>query len=145
MMFTRKPIEILIAEDDEEDQMLIREAMEESRLANRLHFVSNGEQLLDYLYQRGAYAREKKYPSPGLILLDLNMPRKNGREALEEIRQDARLMHIPVIILTSSQAEEDVLRSYNLGVNVFLHKPVTFDSLISTVRNLEKYGVEIIE
>ncbi|MEL6193075.1 MAG: response regulator [Bacteroidota bacterium] len=140
-----KPIVILVAEDDDEDQMLLQEAMEEHKLSNTLKFVSDGEELLDYLKNRGKYTNKDTYPSPGLILLDLNMPRKDGREALAEIKADKQLKLIPVVILTTSKAEEDIIRSYQLGVNSFITKPVTFEQLVDVSGAIGKYWFEIVE
>ncbi len=139
------PITILYAEDDPEDQMLVRDALEESRLANKMDFVSDGEELMDYLKRRGKYTDLSGHPLPGLILLDLNMPKKDGREALIEIKSDKDLRRIPVIVLTTSAAEEDIIRSYDLGTNSFIIKPVTFESLVEMVRILGKYWFEIVE
>jgi CheY-like chemotaxis protein len=136
---------ILIADDDEEDRMLVKEAMEESRLANHLQFVEDGEELLDYLHNRGKFSDKTKYPTPGLILLDLNMPRKDGREAMKEIKSDPHLKVIPIVVLTTSKAEEDILRTYDLGVNSFITKPVTFSALVDIMRTLGKYWFEIVE
>ncbi|MGQ9732043.1 MAG: response regulator [Candidatus Zipacnadales bacterium] len=138
-------ITILVADDDPEDCLLLREAFEESRIANRLLFVSDGEQLVDYLYRRGAYADPATSPRPGLILLDLNMPRKDGREVLAEIKSDPDLRKIPVVILTTSKAEEDICRSYRLGVNSYITKPVTFESLVEVVKTLGQYWLGIVE
>ena len=140
-----KPITILVADDDPEDQMLVKDAWDESRLNNDLRFVDDGEQLIDYLFRRGAYADPVDSPRPGLILLDLNMPKKDGREALEEIKNDPDLRNIPVVVLTSSKAEEDIVSSYNLGVSGFISKPVTFDGLVDAVKALGRYWIEIVE
>ena len=140
-----KPITILLADDDADDRMLARDALVESRLANDLHFVEDGEQLLDYLYRRGKYSDPESSPRPGLILLDLNMPRKDGREALKEIKADASLRHIPIIVLTTSKAEEDIYRTYDLGVNSFITKPVTFDGLVQVMKVIVRYWFEIVE
>jgi CheY-like chemotaxis protein len=140
-----KPIAILIADDDAEDRMLAKDALEESRLANGLHFVEDGEELMDYLLHKGKYSGKDKHPVPGLILLDLNMPKKDGREALKEIKANANLRHIPVVVLTTSKAEEDILKTYNLGVNSFITKPVTFESLVNVMKTLCKYWFEIVE
>lgn len=137
-------IVILMADDDPEDVMLARDALAESRLANKLNVVENGEELLDYLYQRGKY-NEQNAPRPGLILLDLNMPRLDGREALARIKNDASLRRIPVVVLTTSKAEEDVYRSYDLGANSYITKPVTFDSLVNVVRSLAEYWFGIVQ
>jgi CheY-like chemotaxis protein len=136
---------ILMAEDDEDDCMLAREAVAESRLASELHIVKDGEELMDYLYHRGNYADLIQAPRPGLILLDLNMPRKDGREALKEIKADPDLRQIPVIILTTSNAEEDICKTYDLGANSFIIKPVTFTSLVEVMKTLGKYWFEIVE
>jgi CheY-like chemotaxis protein len=138
-------ITVLVADDDPDDRMLTLEAWEENRLANRLHFVENGEDLMDYLHRRGEYTYLANAPLPGLILLDLNMPRKDGREVLHEIKADSNLRRIPVVVLTTSRAEEDVLRSYDLGVNSFITKPVTFDALVDVIRTLAKYWFEIVK
>lgn len=140
-----KPITILMADDDPDDRMLAKEALDEARLANVLHFVEDGEQLLDYLHRRGPFVDLKDQPYPGLILLDLNMPKKDGREALQEIKADPHLRRIPVVVLTTSKAEEDILRTYDLGVNSFIIKPVTFESLVNTMETLAKYWFEIVQ
>ena len=145
MSSDREPIIILMADDDPEDQMLVRDAWKESRLANDLRFVSDGERLMDYLHRRGEYGDPGSSPRPGLILLDLNMPKKDGREALEEIKADPDLMRIPIVVLTSSKADEDIVSSYNLGVSGFITKPVTFDGLVRVMKALGKYWIEIVE
>ncbi|AMV26857.1 Response regulator rcp1 [Gemmata sp. SH-PL17] len=140
-----KPITILMADDDPDDRQLTREAFEENHLANDLRFVEDGEELLDYLNQRGKFAGEGAAPLPGLILLDLNMPRKDGREALQEIKANPRLRNIRVVVMTTSKAEEDVLRSYDLSAASYITKPVTFERLVDVVRTLGKYWLEIVE
>ncbi len=144
-MKSTRPIVILIADDDAEDRMLIKEALDENRLSNAIQFVENGEELMDYLHNRGAYTDKEKYQTPGLILLDLNMPKKDGREALKEIKADEHLRVLPVIVLTTSKAEEDILRTYDLGVSSFITKPVTFTALVDVMRTLSKYWFEIVE
>lgn len=139
-----KTISILMADDDPEDRMLTKEAFEESHIANPLYFVEDGEELMDYLHRRGKFSDPAAAPRPGLILLDLNMPRKDGREALREIKQDPELKLIPVIVLTTSKAEEDIYRSYDLGVNSFIVKPVIFESLVEIVKTLGKYWFKIV-
>ncbi len=139
------PVPILIADDDEEDRMLARDALEESRLANTLHFVHDGVELLDYLLRRGQYEDPTTSPRPGLILLDINMPRMTGLEALREIKRDPALRRIPVVILTTSRADEDIIRSYDLGVNSFISKPVTFEGLVDVMRLLGTYWFEIVD
>ena len=136
---------ILIADDDPEDRMLVEDAFVESRLANDLHFVEDGEQLMDYLHRRGRYSDPVSSPRPGVILLDLNMPRKDGREALKEIKSDPRLRQIPIVVLTTSRAEDDIFRSYDLGVNSFVTKPVTFAAMVELMKMLGKYWFEIVE
>jgi CheY-like chemotaxis protein len=140
-----RPITILLADDDADDRVLAQDALKESRLANDLRFVENGEELMDYLMRRGQYADPETSPKPGVILLDLNMPRKDGREALREIKSNPDLRSIPVVVLTTSKAEEDIYRSYDLGVNSFITKPVTFDGLVNVMKTLGKYWFEIVE
>jgi two-component system response regulator len=140
-----KPITILMADDDADDRMMTREAFEASRLANDLRFVEDGEELMDYLKRRGKYGDPASSPRPGLILLDLNMPRKDGREALREIKADPALKHIRVVVLTTSKAEEDVYRTYDLSAASYITKPVTFEALVEVVRTLGKYWLEIVE
>jgi CheY-like chemotaxis protein len=144
-MEQRKPVTILMADDDADDRYFTQSAMQESRLANELRCVEDGEELLDYLHRRGRYADPKDSPRPGLILLDLNMPRKDGREALREIKADPSLRLIPIVVLTTSKAEQDILRSYNLGANCFITKPVTFEGLVDVVKVLDKHWFQIVE
>ena len=139
------PITILMADDDADDRRLTQEAFEEGRLINDVRFVENGEQLLDYLRRQGAYAPPAEAPRPGLILLDLNMPRKDGRTVLKELKGDPELRQIPVCILTTSKADEDIYKSYDLGVNSYIVKPVTFEALVDILQTLEKYWFEIVE
>jgi len=139
------PITILMADDDADDRQLTREALEDARLINDIRFVENGEELLEYLRRQGRYAPPADTPRPGLILLDLNMPRKDGRTVLKEIKQDADFRRIPVVVLTTSKSDEDVYRSYDLGVNSYIVKPVTFDALVDVLQTLEKYWFEIVE
>ena len=137
-------ITILIADDNPDDREVTRDALQECRLANDVHFVRNGAELLEYLRREGPYANLIEQPLPGLILLDLNMPGKDGREALKEIKADRDLRRIPVVVLTSSKADEANLRNCDLGVNSFVAKPVTFDSLVETLKTLGKYWFEIV-
>jgi Response regulators consisting of a CheY-like receiver domain and a winged-helix DNA-binding domain len=141
----KRPITILLTDDDEEDLQMTQEALRESRLGNDLRITRDGEELMDYLHRRGRYADPSDSPIPGLILLDLNMPKKDGREALAEIKADPDLRQIPVIVLTTSQAEEDIFRSYDLGVNSFITKPVTFAGLVEAMKVLSQYWFEIVE
>ncbi|MCK4882134.1 MAG: response regulator [Candidatus Omnitrophica bacterium] len=140
----KESILILMADDDEDDRLMAKEALDEARLINKMDFVEDGEDLMDYLYRRGKYEELKDKPLPGLILLDLNMPRKDGREALKEIKADRKLQLIPIVVLTTSKAEEDVLRTYDLGVNSFITKPVTFEGLVEIMKNLAKYWFDIV-
>ena len=141
----KRSIVILIADDDPEDRMLVKEALEESSLTNKIEFVENGEELLDYLQNKGKYADKEKCPIPGLILLDLNMPKKDGREALKEIKADPHLRVIPIVVLTTSKAEEDILKTYDLGVSSFITKPVTFSALVDVMKTVSKYWFEVVE
>ena len=145
MSTNKKSIVILIADDDAEDRMLLKDALEENRLRNNIQFVENGVELMDYLHHRGKYADKTLYPSPGLVLLDLNMPKKDGREALKEIKEDPHLRLLPVVVLTTSKAEQDILRTYDLGVSSFITKPVTFASLVEMMKTLTEYWFEIVE
>lgn len=140
-----RPVTILMADDDPDDRLLAREAMEEVRAPGDLRFVADGEELLEYLRRRGRYAADGAAPRPGIVLLDLNMPRKDGREALEEIKADPALRRIPVVVMTTSRAEEDVARSYDLGAAGFIAKPVTFAGLVEVMRSLERYWGETVE
>jgi CheY-like chemotaxis protein len=140
-----KSITILIADDDADDRQMTKEALEENYLLNDLRFVSDGEELMHYLRRLGKYEDPSSSPRPGLILLDLNMPKKDGREALREIKTDPNLKSIPVIVLTTSRAETDILKTYNLGVNCFISKPVSFVDMIEVTKSLGKYWFEIVE
>src|SRR6476619_5289864 len=140
-----QPIVILMADDDADDRMLAKEALEESRVINDLRFVEDGEALMDYLRRCGKYADVDASPRPGLILLDLNMPKKDGREALKEIKDDPELRRIPIVVMTTSQAEEDIFRSYDLGASSFITKPVTFDRLVELMKTLGNYWVEFVQ
>jgi CheY-like chemotaxis protein len=140
----RSPFTILLADDDEEDRELTREALQDARLANQIKFAYDGQDLLDYLRHAGRWT-EADSPRPGIILLDLNMPRKDGREALAEIKADESLRRIPIVVLTTSKDEADVLSTYDLGVSSFITKPVTFGGLIDVMRTWTQYWVEIVE
>jgi CheY-like chemotaxis protein len=141
----RNAITILLVDDDEEDLLMTQQALQESRLGNDLRAAHDGEELMDYLLRRGRYANPSDSPLPGLILLDLNMPKKDGREALAEIKANPDLRTIPVIVLTTSKAEEDIFRTYDLGVSSFITKPVTFAGLVEAMRVLSEYWFEIVE
>lgn len=143
-MIGREPVTILMADDDPDDRELAREAFAESHLANPLYFVEDGEELLDYLCRRGRFADPERSPTPGLILLDLNMPKKDGREALAEIKADGRLRHIPVVVMTTSQAEQDIFKSYDLGASSFVTKPVTFQALVQVLKSIGEYWFELV-
>ena len=139
------PIVILMADDDEDDRLLAADALLLSKLANKLITVNDGEELMDYLRHRGKHAPPAVSPRPGLVLLDLNMPRKDGREALREIKSDPELRSIPVVILTTSKGEEDIERGYNLGANSFITKPVTFDGLVESLRVATEYWFQVVQ
>jgi len=140
-----KPITILMADDDEDDRLLTQDALAESRVLNELHFVEDGVELLEYLERKGKFETKDSSPRPGLILLDLNMPRMDGREALEAIKANPNLKGIPVVILTTSKQEEDMVKGYNLGAASYITKPVTFDGLVDLMKTLGKYWVEFVE
>lgn len=138
------PIVILMADDDDDDYLLTKKALAESRLLNDMRRVRDGEELMDYLHRRGDF-NEENAPRPGVILLDLNMPRMDGREALREIKTDEKFRNIPIVVFTTSKAEEDIFKTYQLGVNSFITKPVTFDNLTKVMRALGNYWFEIVE
>ena len=140
------PITILICDDDEDDRMLTQQALDDAHISNAIKFVEDGEELLDYLYQRGKFGGEIGLaPRPGLILLDLNMPKLDGREALRVIKDDPTLSDIPVVVLSTSRLDEDIARSYQLGVNSFITKPVSFSGLVEAMNVLGRYWLEIVE
>lgn len=142
---TNDSVVLLIADDDPDDRDMIRDAFTENRLVNELKFVGDGEELMDYLLRKGKYKDPAQCPRPGLILLDLNMPKKDGREALKEIKDHPELKMIPIVVLTTSKAEEDIFRTYNLGVNSFITKPVKFDALVSVAKDIGRYWFQIVE
>lgn len=144
MQREQKSITILLVDDSEDDRFMTREALLESYVINDLREVEDGEELMDYLLRRGRYADPITSPVPGVILLDINMPRKNGHEVLREIKSHPRLRRIPVVVLTTSQDEEDVVRSYDLGVNSFITKPITFDGMVRVMRAFGQYWIEIV-
>ena len=139
------PIVILLADDDEEDRMLACDALNESRLSNDITCVTDGEDLMDYLHRRGKYAPPFDAVRPDLILLDLNMPKKDGREALQEIKSDPELRQICVVVLTTSKAEEDIYRCYDSGASSFITKPITFEGLVEVMKGLGRYWFEIVD
>lgn len=145
MNTSQKRLVILMADDDADDRLLAREAMHESRVLNELYFVEDGVQLLRYLRGDDEFSDRQTYPMPGLILLDLNMPKMDGREALAQIKADRSLRRIPVVILTTSKAEVDMVKGYDLGAASYITKPVTFDALVELMRTLGKYWVEFVE
>ncbi|HEY6889035.1 MAG TPA: response regulator [Solirubrobacter sp.] len=143
---SRTSITILMADDDEDDRVMTAGALKQSRLINDVRFVVDGDDLMHYLRREGAYAAGGiPAPRPGLILLDLNMPKKDGREALAEIKRDPELRGIPVVVLTTSRGEEDIVRTYDLGVNSFVSKPVSFDELAHVMQTLAGYWFELVE
>ncbi len=135
---------ILVAEDDPDDRLMIGDAFDENQVTNPLTFVKDGEELMEYLQRRGSYGHLAGQPYPGIILLDLNMPKKDGRVALKEIKADPDLRSIPVVVLTTSKADEDIVRTYGLGVSSFITKPVTFEGLCRVVQTLQHYWFEIV-
>lgn len=137
-------ITILMVDDDPEDRMLAQDALEEAHLNNPLHFAVDGEDMMDYLNRQGRHEHFKNSPLPGLILLDLNMPKKDGREALAEIKAHPKFKTIPIVVLTTSKAETDIMRTYNLGVNSFISKPVTFEGLVAVMKSLSNYWFNIV-
>lgn len=145
MLTFAKTVTIVIADDDLDDCLLIREALEENGLVSGIHFVGDGEELLEYLRRQGRYAGSKDISCPVLILLDLNMPRMDGREALAEIKNDPRLRHIPIIVLTTSATDEDISRSYALGANSFIVKPVTFEALVQVMHCVIHYWLTTVK
>src|SRR5947209_2694126 len=140
-----RPIAILIADDDADDRMMAKDALDECRLANHTHFVENGVELLSYLRRQGRYAEAGASSRPGLILLDLNMPKMDGREALREIKADPSLRRIPIVVMTTSKAEEDIYRTYDLGVSSYVAKPVTFEGLVAVMKSIETYWFHIVQ
>jgi CheY-like chemotaxis protein len=144
-MSKKTMMSIVIADDDADDRLLIDDAFKETRLANPIEFVNDGEELLEYLRAEGRFESRKNKPLPGLILLDLNMPRMDGRTVLSRLKADPALRRIPVVVLTTSKAEEDILRTYDLGVSSFIAKPVSFDGLVDVVKTLKHYWIEIVE
>jgi CheY-like chemotaxis protein len=145
MTIDPKPRTILVAEDDADDRHWIRDALAECHLGIHVDFVADGEELMDFLQHRGKYVVTTNLAYPGLILLDLNMPKKDGRECLKEIKSDPRIRHIPIVVLTTSRAEEDTFRTYNLGANSVIHKPVTIDNLVQIMQTLTDYWFKTAE
>lgn len=139
-----RPATILLVEDDPDDQRLTKRAFSAGRLRNHLFIVSDGEEALEFLYRRSRYASPQDSPRPDLILLDLNLPRLNGRQVLERLKSDDDLSTIPIVVLTTSSQEEDILRSYNLGANCFMTKPVEMEKFLDTIRKLEHYWLELV-
>ena len=144
-MATGKSIMILMAEDDADDRLLVKDALAESRVLNELRFVGDGEELLQYLRREGRYSDPASSPRPGLILLDVNLPRRSGIEVLAELKQDDELLMIPVIMLTTSQAEEDIARSYSLHANAFVSKPVDFEHFIDAIRQIDTFFLTLVK
>jgi len=140
-----KPITILMADDDPDDRQLTKEAFEECHLANDLRFVQDGVELMDYLLRRGKFTDPSTSPFPGLLLLDLNMPRMDGREALQQIKSNPQLRHLRVVVLTTSKSEEDIYKSYDMSASSYITKPVTFASLVDVIKTMGKYWLEIVE
>jgi chemotaxis family two-component system response regulator Rcp1 len=140
--YVGKSIDILLVEDNDGDARLAKEAMRDSKLRNTLHHVGDGEEAMEFLYQRGKHADA---PRPDLILLDLNLPRKDGRAVLEEVKTDENLKRIPVVILTTSSDEQDILRSYNLHANCYITKPIDLNQFLKVVRSIEDFWLTIVK
>ncbi|MEV6260024.1 response regulator [Streptomyces sp. NPDC051784] len=138
---TVKPIEVLLVEDDPGDELMTREAFEDNKIRNTLHVVRDGQEALDFLYRQGQYPDA---PRPDLVLLDLNLPRYDGRQVLEKIKTDPELALIPVVVLTTSSAEEDILRSYKLHANAYVTKPVDLEQFIGAVRQIDDFFVSVV-
>ncbi|MCX4487008.1 MULTISPECIES: response regulator [Streptomyces] len=136
-----QPIEVLLVEDDPGDELMTREAFEDNKIRNTLHVVRDGQEALDFLYRRGQYTEA---PRPDLVLLDLNLPKYDGRQVLEQIKGDPELSLIPVVVLTTSSAEEDILRSYKLHANAYVTKPVDLDQFIAAVRQIDEFFVTVV-
>ena len=145
MKDSSKSCVVVMAEDDSDDRLLVKDAMAECHWEADLRFVENGEELMDYLFRRGRFSQEAASPRPGLILLDLNMPRKDGREAMREIKADADLRRIPIVVLTTSKADTDIASLYDLGANSFISKPVQFDALVGLMKILGQYWFNIVQ
>jgi CheY-like chemotaxis protein len=137
-----KPIEILLVEDSKGDVGLIEEVFEEAKIRNNLHIAEDGEEAILFLNNEGQFSDA---PRPDIILLDLNLPKKDGREVLEEVKGDDNLKNIPIVVLTTSKAEEDILRSYNLHANAYITKPVNFDQFIKVVKSIEDFWLEVVK
>ncbi len=144
MKKNKTTLTILMADDDRDDCLLVKEAFIEARIINDLRFVHDGKELLEYLLHQGRF-KEEEAPRPGLILLDLNMPLMDGRQALKKIKGDTELRSIPVVILTTSREDQDILRTYDLGANSYITKPVSFEGLVSVIKELKTYWLEIVE
>jgi CheY-like chemotaxis protein len=144
MIEQKKSVHILIAEDDDDDYLFAEKAIQELRLLNHVLRVKDGEELMQYLLNREPFEDAAAYPTPYLILLDLNMPRKDGREAIKEIKNHPKLKRIPVVILTTSKSEEDMLNAYNLGANSYIRKPVTLEQLVDVIKTLKHYWIDIV-
>lgn len=142
---TRETIPVLLVEDDEDDVRLTQRAFSKGRILNKLYVVGDGEEAMEFLKQRGRYVDSSRAPQPGIIMLDLNMPRMSGREVLKKIKGDKDLQHIPIIILTTSDQESDVWECYKSGANTFITKPVEFDKFLDAVVTIGKYWLEIAE
>jgi CheY-like chemotaxis protein len=135
-------INVLLVEDDQGDVLMTREAFAHHKIHNELHVVTDGEQALQFLRREGEY---QDAPRPGLILLDLNLPRRDGREVLAEVKADPELCSIPVVVLTTSEAEEDILRSYSLHANAYVSKPVDFDRFVEVIRRIDDFFVTVVK
>ncbi|WP_040783173.1 response regulator [Nocardia pneumoniae] len=141
MTIPGQPIDILLVEDDPGDELMTREAFEDNKIGNTLHVAHDGQEALDFLYRQGPFANA---PRPDLILLDLNLPKYDGRQVLEKIKADPELTHIPVVVLTTSAAEEDILRSYKLHANAYVTKPVDLDQFVAAIKQIDEFFVQVV-
>lgn len=138
---SEKIVNILLVEDNPDDIKITERALEKGKVLNKLYVVRDGQEALDFLYHQGDYSDPKKAPKPGLILLDINLPKLNGIDVLKKVKSDEKLRRIPIIMLTVSKRDEDVVRSYDLGVNSYIVKPVEFDKFVETIKNIELYWI----
>lgn len=145
MTETRSLPIILLADDDADDRLLVKDALQDCDFAGQVHFVEDGEAVVDYLNRRGKFADRRAHPQPSLILLDLNMPKKSGKEVLREIKADANLRHIPIVVFTTSHADTDITAVYELGANSFVAKPTAYQTLVSIMQSLQKYWFDVVQ
>lgn len=136
---------ILMVDDDKDDRLITERALRKNRVINPIIFLEDGEELMSYLHREGKFSNRESSPVPCFILLDLNMPRMDGRKALEAVKKDPAFKKIPIVVFTTSKAEEDIIRSYDVGANSYITKPVNFEGLVATMESLKSYWLEIVE